>query len=130
MLNKHHKTVTLIAALFMAVPLSRAAEPAPPVTVGQTEQVIKKDDLEVYTKVTGLSTAQDTYDIYSPFDGRVEDVMVELLDLVNVNVVMAKMVSTEMAALLDSSGEGSKKQTEKRWQGVYEYYSIKPEFKG
>jgi len=130
MLNKHHKTVTLIAALFIAVPLSRAAEPAAPVMVGQTEQVIEKDDLEVYTKVTGLSTAQDTYDIYAPFDGRVEDIMVELLSLVSVDTVLARVVSTEMAALLDSSGEDSKEQTKKRWQGIYDYHPIKPEFQG
>ena len=130
MLRNHHRILTLIAALCLAAPLSLAAESSAPVIVGDQERTIIKDDLEVLTKVTGVATAQDTYDAYAPFDGRVEDVMVELLDLVNVNVVMAKMVSTEMAALLDSSGEGSKKQTEKRWQGVYEYYSIKPEFKG
>ncbi|OGS06563.1 MAG: hypothetical protein A2270_10045 [Elusimicrobia bacterium RIFOXYA12_FULL_51_18] len=99
-------------------------------TVGDAEQEILKDDIEVFTRVTGLPTAHDTYDIYAPFDGRVENVMSELFDLVGTNDVLASMVSTEMAALLDSSSEENKKQTEKRWKSVYDYFEIKPEFQG
>ncbi len=123
----------LCSALFVlscAFPAAGADVSSGTVTVGDTDQVIKKDDLEVYTKVTGLTTAQDTYEVYAPFDGRIEDVMVELFTLVNPETVLARMVSTEMAALLDSSNEESRKQTEKRWQDLYEYYSIKPGFQG
>ena len=98
--------------------------------MGDAEQLVKKGDLAVYTKVTGRSTVQDTYDIYAPFDGRVDDIRVELFNLVNTNTVMARMASTEMAALLDSSSDESKAQTEKRWEGIYKYYPIRPEFQG
>jgi hypothetical protein len=98
--------------------------------VGSTELEIQKGDIEVFTKVTGISTAQDTYDVYAPFDGRVENVMVELFDLVGEKNVMARVISTEMAALLDSSSGGNKEQTEKRWKSVYDYFEVKPEFQG
>jgi len=111
---------------FSAAPLRSE----PPLTVGDKDQEILKDDIEVFTKVTGISTAQDTYDVYAPFDGRIESVMVELFDLVGGKTVMARVVSTEMAALLDSSSEENKKQTEKRWQSVYDYFEVKPEFEG
>ena len=128
--KNRYKALGLIATLILAVPLARAAEIPAQAMVGDIEQNIKKDDIEVFTKMTGLITAQDTYDIYAPFDGRVEDVMVELSDMVNPEGIMARMVSTEMAALLDSSTGDSKRQTEKRWEGVYQYYPIKPEFLG
>ena len=130
MLKKYYRPLTLTAALFLTAQFSRAAENPAPIIVGETEQPIIKDDIEVFTRVTGLTTAQDTYEVYAPFDGRVEDIMVELLELVNIETIMARMVSTEMAALLDSSGEDSKKETEKRWQGVYDYFPIKPESQG
>ena len=119
-----------LLALSCARPAAGVEISSGPVIVGDADQVIRKDDLEVYTKVTGLTTAQDTYEVYAPFDGRIEDVMAEPFTLVNPDTVMARMVSTEMAALLDSSSEESRKQTEKRWQGLYEYYSIKPQFQG
>jgi hypothetical protein len=109
---------------------SAQAEPKVPVTVNDVEQKIEKGDIEVFVKVTGISTAQDSYDVFSPFDGRIEDVQVELFGLVGPNDIMARLVSTEMAALLDSSSAGNKSQMEKRWKGEYDYYPIKPEFPG
>ena len=123
-------SVLLCFCASISFALTGAVQAEPPIIVGNTDQEIKKVDLDVFTKVTGLTTAQDTYDVYAPFDGRVEDVMVELLDLVKADAVIARMVSSEMAALLDSSGEDSRKQTEKHWQGVYEYYSVKAESPG
>lgn len=119
-------------AIFFLLRLPAAAGAVSPaaVIVGDSEQAIQRGDLEVRTRVTGRTIAQDTYDIYAPFDGRVEDIMVELFNLANTDTVMARMVSTEMAALLDSSGEESKAQTAKRWQGIYQYYPIQPAFRG
>lgn len=108
----------------------RAAAAAPAVAVGEKEEEIERGDIDVFVKVTGLSTVQDTYDIYAPFDGRIEDALTELFSLVTPDTILSHMVSTEMAALLDSSTEDSKKQTEKRWKNVYDYYTIKPEFRG
>lgn len=119
--------------LFAALTCAHAAAAAaasPAITVGEKEEEIERGDIDVFVRVTGLSTVQDTYDVYAPFDGRIEEVLAELFTLVAPDTILAHMVSTEMAALLDSSTGDSKKQTEKRWKNVYDYYTIKPEFKG
>jgi len=106
-----------------------AAQEARPLA-GPVQHSIKIGDIAVYTPVTGISTAQDTYDVFSPFDGRVEELQAELFDFVTVKSVMARMVSTEMAALLDSSTPDSRKQTERRWKDIYSYTDISPETQG
>jgi hypothetical protein len=109
---------------------SAPAGPDLTVTVDDVEQMIERGSIEVAVKVTGISTAQDSYDVLSPFDGRIEDVQAELFRLVEPNVTMARLISTEMAALLDSASATNKSQTEKRWKNIYDYYPIKPEFPG
>jgi hypothetical protein len=91
---------------------------------------IRTGEIVVYTPVTGISTAQETYDIFAPFDGRVEEVQTEMFSFVTPKSILARMVSTEMAALLDSSSEESRKQTERRWQDVYSFSEVKPETEG
>lgn len=121
----------LCASVLCALTGAGAAAPnASPVMVSELEDEIKRGDIDVFAKVTGFSTVQDTYDIYAPFDGRVEEVMTELFTLVTPEDAVSYLVSTEMAALLDSSSGGSRKQTEKRWKDVYDYYAVKPEFEG
>ncbi|OGS63741.1 MAG: hypothetical protein A3J79_03085 [Elusimicrobia bacterium RIFOXYB2_FULL_62_6] len=132
-MNQPTGLLRALTGLCLCVPLlclPAAAAPGAPIVVGDQENEIKRGDLDVFVKVTGLSTVQDTYDIYAPFDGRIEDVLTELFSLVSPDTILSHMVSTEMAALLDASTEESKKQTEKRWQDVYDYYTIKPEFEG
>lgn len=97
---------------------------------GAAQHNIKTGDIKVVTPVTGISTAQETYDVFAPFDGRVEELQVELFSFVTQKSVLARMVSTEMAALLDSSSAESRKQTERRWQDVYSYTEVKPETQG
>ncbi len=97
---------------------------------GLLQKNIRTGDIEVRTPVTGVTTAQDTYDIYAPFDGRVEDMEADLFDFVTPKTVLGRMVSTEMAALLDSSTEEERRQTERRWKDVYKYYSVSPETQG
>ena len=94
------------------------------------EREIKIGDIEVYTPVTGITTAQETFDIFAPFDGRIEEVRVELFGFVKPKEIMARMVSTEMAALLDSTLDDEKKQTEKRWQDIYKYYDVRTDDQG
>lgn len=133
------------AALLLAVPAlaagprpaqrpaaaDKAAAPAARPVVGTVQHTIKIGDIVVTTPVTGITTAQETYDVFSPFDGRVEELQAELFDFVTTKTVLARMVSTEMAALLDSSSSGdSRKQTARRWQDVYDYTDIKPEGEG
>ena len=128
MTRKTKFILSLCACMLCSFSGPLRADPA--IAVGSTELEIQKGDIEVFTKVTGISTAQDTYDVYAPFDGRVENVMVDLFDLAGEKDVMARVISTEMAALLDSSSEENKKQTEKRWKSVYDYFEVKPEFQG
>ncbi|MCM2268364.1 MAG: hypothetical protein NDI60_11410 [Elusimicrobiales bacterium] len=110
------------------------AEPADPLhwlkLDGLFQKTMKVGKIVVETPVTGITTAQDTYDIFAPFDGRVEELQADLFEYVTPKTVIARMVSTEMAALLDASTEESRKQTERRWQDVYQYFDIKPETAG
>ncbi|HAH31171.1 MAG TPA: hypothetical protein DCL44_02535 [Elusimicrobia bacterium] len=98
--------------------------------VGDIEHEIKRSDIEIYTKVTGISTAQDTYEVFAPFDGRVEDTMPDIFDFVTPERPVLRLITTEMAALLDATTPEERKQTERRWQDVYKYYDIKPESQG
>ena len=107
-----------------------AASSTAPIIISGLECELREGDIEVYSKITGIATAQDTYDIFAPFDGRVEEVMAELFDLVTPEKAAARLVSTEMAALLDSTIPDAKNQTERRWQDVYDYYELKPQQQG
>lgn len=107
-----------------------AAAQKPSYWDGLPQHNIKTGDIAVYTPVTGITTAQDTYDIFAPFDGRIEELQVEVFSFVTIKTVLARLVSTEMAALLDSSSEESRKQTERRWQDVYSYTQVTPETPG
>jgi biotin carboxyl carrier protein len=105
-----------------------AAAAAPVIT--HTLRDIKTGAIEVVTPVTGVTTAQETYDIYAPFDGRIEEVQTELFNFITPATTLARIISMEMAALLDSTPDGGRKQTERRWQDVYKFYDIKPETQG
>jgi len=120
--------VAKTAAPKTAAPKAEAAKTSP--WDGMRQRSIKTGDIAVYTPVTGITTAQETYDVFAPFDGRIEELHVELFGFVTPASILTRMVSTEMAALLDSSSEESRKQTERRWQDVYSYTEIKPETQG
>gem|GEM_PF-1441231 len=124
--------LTLLLCLCRLLPCaaSAAEKYEPPVSADDIEQEIGRGDIEVAVKVSGISTAHDAYDIYAPFDGRVEDVIADLFDMVEPEHAIARIVSGEMAALLDSTRAEDRKQTEKRWKNVYDYFEIKPEFPG
>ncbi|OGR41627.1 MAG: hypothetical protein A2X35_12160 [Elusimicrobia bacterium GWA2_61_42] len=144
------KNILSLAALLLAVSAGAQPPAAPPAakkTAGPAAKAaaaaqnwlpldntfqknIKTGDIEVYAPVTGVTTAQDTYDIFAPFEGRVEYMQSDLFAYITPKTVIARMVSTEMAALLDASTEEERKQTERRWQGVYKYYDITPETNG
>lgn len=118
-----------------AKPAAAPAAAAQPSREGQpcispVQRNIRTGDITVTAKVTGISTAQETYDIFAPFDGRIEEVQTELFSFVTPKTLMARMVSTEMAALLDSSSSENRKQTEARWKDLYSYTEIKPEAQG
>lgn len=106
------------------------ADPAFAAWAAAEQANIRKGTIEVVTPVSGISTAQDTYDVLAPFDGRVEEVQAEMFGYVDKKSVLARLVSTEMAALLDSSSDESRKQTERRWQDVYSYTELKPDTEG
>ncbi len=116
------------AASEAAAPEAQAAQGQP--WISPVQRNIRTGDITVTAKVTGLTTAQETYDIFAPFDGRIEEVQTELFSFVTPRTVIARMVSTEMAALLDSSSAENRKQTENRWKELYSYTEIKPETQG
>ena len=114
-----------------AAPAAAArAQTAPQPWISPVQRSIRTGDITVTAKVTGISTAQETYDIFAPFDGRIEEVQTELFSFVTPKTVIARMVSTEMAALLDSSSSENRKQTATRWKDLYSYTEIKPETQG
>src|SRR3989338_6011084 len=69
------------AAAAKAAPLKSEAPAASPWD-GLPQHNIKTGDIAVYTPVTGITTAQDTYDIFAPFDGRIEELQVEVFSFV------------------------------------------------
>lgn len=130
------KLLSAAAALLLAAPAMAQKAPSAPAPAepaaweGAAQSAIKTGDITVVTPVTGITTAQETYDVFAPFDGRVEEIHSELFSFATTRTILARMVSTEMAALLDSSPEDSRKQTARRWKDVYEYTEIKPETQG
>ncbi len=119
------------AALFLSVLLAAAAAQAQTtLTFAPGEGSIRRGDLELRAKFSGIATAQDAYDVYALFDGRVEEVIGELFDFVTPKSVLAKMVSGEMAAMIDSTSRDALAQMEKRWKGVFKIYDVKPEHTG
>lgn len=122
------KTAAPSAAPAAAAPAARPQAGQP--WISPVQRNIRTGDITVTAKVTGITTAQETYDIFAPFDGRIEEVQTELFSFVTPKTIMARMVSTEMAALLDSSSTENRKQTEARWKDMYNYTEIKPETQG
>ncbi len=115
-------------------PRTGPATPAPALKSPDWEKAahsnIRTGDIEVYTPVSGISTAQETFDVFAPYDGRIEELQAELFSFAKPGTVLARMVSTEMAALLDSGTDESRRQTERRWQDVYSFTEIKPAEQG
>ncbi len=91
---------------------------------------MERGDMEIYIPIQGITTAQDTFDILAPFDGRIEDVRPELFDLIDKEEILAKTVSAKMAAIIDSSSGMSKKQMIRRWSEVFKFYDVKAEYRG
>lgn len=117
-------------ALFAAAMLLAAQASAQTVTFKPQEGEIRRGDMALYAKFSGIATAQDVYDVYAPFDGRVEEVIGELFDFITPKSVLAKMVSSEMAAMIDYTGQDNRAQMQKRWKGVFKIYDVKPEQTG
>ncbi|MBO4556943.1 MAG: hypothetical protein J5706_09295, partial [Elusimicrobiales bacterium] len=95
-----------------------------------TSSEIRSGDMILLSKISAISTTQSSYDVYAPFDGRIEEIHAELFDTVDQDTVLATVFTTELAAMMDSSPEASKSQTRRRWQDVFKPFYIKPEEKG
>ncbi len=98
--------------------------------VSDSASNIRGGDMILYSKISAISTTQSSYDVYAPFDGRIEEVHAELFDTVDKDTVLATEFTTELAAMMDSTPESGKKQTRRRWQDTFQQYFIKPEEKG
>ncbi|MDT8286339.1 MAG: hypothetical protein RQ748_04440 [Elusimicrobiales bacterium] len=116
----------VLALMLLAAPAAAQTT----VTFKPEVGAIRRGDMELYAKFSGIATAQDVYDVHSPFDGRVEEVIGELFDFVTPKSVLARMVSSEMAAMLDYTGQDNRAQMQKRWKGVFKVYDVKPEQTG
>ena len=95
-----------------------------------TDSEIRGGDLMLLSKISAISTTQNAYDVYAPFDGRIEEIHVELFDTVDTDTMLATEFTTELAAMVDATPENSKNQTRRRWQDIFKPYYIKPEEKG
>ena len=94
------------AALLLTYP-ARAADPVP-APKNETakaafwdnlpQRAIITGEIAVYTPVTGITTAQETYDIFASFDGRVEEVQAEVFTFVTPLTTLARMASTVSGA--------------------------------
>lgn len=92
------------------------------------EKEIATGDIEGRVKIKGTPLAYETYDIYAPFDGRIDEVRAELFDLVYPSSILAREVNNDLAALLDTANTSdpeSKKQILKKWKGTFDYFDIK-----
>ena len=124
----------LVAAFSFCAPANAAKDkiesPATVIVKAENIKKIKKDDLQIYLPVSGVTTAQDTYDVYAPFDGRIEEIRVELFELIDKKTILAQTVSSEMAAVIDSSAKNSKRHMERRWGNHFKYHNIKIKTRG
>lgn len=130
--------ISLAAAVYALLAVSSPASgqefsvSTAPIILSQ-EKTIKTGDIVITAPIKGTPSAYETYDILSPFDGRIDEVMVELFDKVDSKSVLGKMVTKDMAAILDTANAAdpeSKKDIVKRWKGTFDYHSIKPEDPG
>ncbi len=92
--------------------------------------IVLKGDISVYIRFSGTSTAEDFFYVNAPFTGRTEEVMGKLFQWVNTDTLLARIVSIEMAALIDATPRISKRQTGKRWKKVFDYYDLHPQESG
>jgi len=93
------------------------------------EKRIKIGDIEIKAGIKGVPSAYETYDIHATFDGRVDEIITELFDKVDKKTLLAKMVSKDMGAILDTANKAdpeSKKEILKRWKGTFDYFNIFP----
>lgn len=119
----------LFSSILLVGPTLFAQEPPTSITLKANKKNImkfEKSDFEIYVPITGTSAAYEEYDIIAQFDGRMEEIFAEQFDYVGEKEVLATMVTTEMAAMIDTSHGLSRKQMEKRWKGVFDYHSIRP----
>lgn len=98
--------------------------------IKNSDAEIRGGDLVLLSKISAISTTQNAYDVYAPFDGRIEEIHVELFDTVDTDTKLATEFTTELAAMVDATPENSKNQTRRRWQDIFKPYYIKPEEKG
>lgn len=131
--------ISIILSLFALIPSLYAQDTDRPwVYKDMTNQIemhdktsdIRSGDMILYSKISAISTTQSSYDVYAPFDGRVEELHAELFDTVDTDSILATVFTTELAAMMDSTPESSKSQTRRRWQDTFRPFYIKPEEKG
>lgn len=75
-------------------------------------------DIDKAISSTGTVLPRNRLEIMPPVSGRIEEILVKEGDLVSVGQILARMSSTERAALLDAA-RGKSEEDYKYWQEVY-----------
>ena len=95
------------------------------------EKKIESKDLTIEVEIEGVTQAYDNYDIKAPIDGEIILVSCELFDVVKKSDNIIKMATGEVAALLKTAKtEKEKKEILKRWDGMFRYTYITPQYDG
>ncbi|MBM4147733.1 MAG: HlyD family efflux transporter periplasmic adaptor subunit [Lentisphaerae bacterium] len=79
---------------------------------------VRRETIEVLVESTGVVRPRNRLEIKPPFGGRIEEVMVEEGAAVKTGDILARMSSTERAALLDAA-RAKDEATLRKWEDAY-----------
>lgn len=102
--------VLLAAALALAA-LPASGEPA--------ADSVRRGDLDIRVKVSGVVVPADVFRLKSTIEGRIESVLASSYSWRGADQTLAFMAHKELAAILDARGTQAQDILEDRWQRVY-----------
>jgi|GEM_PF-1429820 len=88
------------------------------------ELSVKSGELAIKVPFKGSSIAQDVVQITSPIEGRVMELYPKLFSPVGPDKLVAKLITKDLAAMLDASPEKGRSQLAERWKQVYKYQDV------
>ena len=100
----------LLAALLSAA-LPASGEPA--------ADIVRRGDLDIRVKVTGVVVPADVFRLKSTIEGRIESVLASSYSWRGADQTLAFMAHKELAAIIDARGSQNQDLLEDRWQRVY-----------
>jgi len=95
------------------------------------EKRIENKELKIEVEIEGVTQAYDEYDIKASIDGEIISISCELFDIVKKSENIIKIASGEVGALLKTARTTKeKKDILKRWDGMFRYTYIQPQYDG